>query len=120
MFNWGDYIDLADELSTIHSSDRLYEAYCRAAVSRIYYAMHHRAKKYILTQYSYNFPKNTPSIHLEVIKYLNSIGKVDSGLYLDKLRKFRVDSDYNKVIVVDNRFILTSKVYSKTIIAGLK
>lgn len=96
-FDWRDYLELADELST--SGD---EARLRSAVSRAYYAAYHRAR--VVAERRYQFTASAgANKHDQLWKFLKQDGKVQSpreraagedGL---NLRDMRAQADYDAV-----------------------
>ncbi len=94
MFNWADYLDLADNLL-----GQANEAAFRSAVSRAYYAAYNRAlQKLIEESLIYRTDPSEPHKHKAIWdRYLDSADfpRRRVGLDGDRLRKSRTDADYN-------------------------
>ena len=95
MFNWKDYLVLAEELA-LCSQD---EAKRRSAVSRAYYAVFCAARKYInMEDYA------GPDVHRAVIREYNKSPNKDErmvGFKLDIARKYRAAADYRDWETID-------------------
>jgi len=95
-FDWGEYLILAAELPALGTSRASEEARCRAALSRAYYAVYHRAL--LTAQHRGYSNRRTSSVHRELIQYYG--GQPDprwkqAGIELDRLRTLRSQADYD-------------------------
>lgn len=90
-FDWSTFLDLAERLA--ESSD---EASLRSAISRGYYALFHRARRYAV-RHQFQPPGPPISTHQALIAWFKqrpSDEEREIGDELDDLRKLRNDADY--------------------------
>lgn len=118
MFDWGDYLKLANEFSETDWASSDAEAYYRCAISRAYYSAFHKSKKFIIDKGVSLNRQNKDYSHQEIIDELN---KIDSwaGSYLSKLKKNRHDSDYKNDITIGKKIAKTSITFAGNIIGQL-
>ncbi|MEK7702399.1 MAG: HEPN domain-containing protein [Nitrospirota bacterium] len=92
-FNWMDYIDLSEKL--LEGSK---ESYFRSSISRTYHGVLCIARNW--KGYRYH---STPNHDVVIKKYKNSTdtNEQEIGQILDKLRKSRVEADYNENKSID-------------------
>ena len=94
MFNWADYLELADNLLEQNN-----EAAYRSAVSRAYYATYNRAvQKLIEEGQMFRSDPSEPQKHKAIWDfYRNSYDppRLQVGVGGDRLRRSRTDADYN-------------------------
>jgi uncharacterized protein (UPF0332 family) len=86
-FDWRDYLKLAGTLASAES-----EAARRTAVSRAYYAAYHQAKIYLTDTTQLNGEKHEHVI--AVLKHHRMRDQRDTGLQLERLKRFRESADY--------------------------
>lgn len=116
-FPWNEFLDIAKCLYTYgQNNPSLNEAADRCAVSRSYYAAHCHLRNYAETKGA-NFSTSWTA-HGEVIDYfaknqdpnMKKIGKK-----LIQLIKWRIDSDYKDLIIVNDNTAKNSIAYSSEI-----
>ena len=94
MFDWADYLELADNLL-----GQANEAAFRSAVSRAYYAVYNRARQKLIEEsLIYRADPSEPYKHKAVwdlYRYSDDPPRRKVGLDGDRLRKSRTDADYN-------------------------
>ena len=93
-FDWKLYVQLAEELITLHQTGGLQEACLRSALSRAYYGVFCTARNHLKGR-GINIPP--VDTHKFVRKeYLTSSDKKDMeiGEHLKRLWKYRKDADY--------------------------
>ena len=101
-FDWQQYYNLALalEADAAATAGTLAEAKIRSAISRAYYAAHHKSKQYVETTQRGVRIAPTGNAHQEVIDHLkHSRAHNDSkaGALLERLAKNRRDADYRPV-----------------------
>ncbi len=92
MFDWQDYLGLAEDLAR----DRSDEAALRSAISRAYYAVYHRASRYVRTQTL--VPAHTDLTHRKVwnvIRTNSNLTRQQAGNRGDALKVVRFRADYD-------------------------
>ncbi len=92
MFDWQDYLGLAEDLAN-HGSD---EAAQRSAISRAYYAVYHRASRYVRSQTL--VPAHTGLTHRtvwNVIRTTSNLNRQQAGNRGDALKVVRFRADYD-------------------------
>jgi len=104
MFDWSDYLKLAEKLKT---QSILREACLRSSVSRAYYAIYHIALDYAVSgKITPKFkPKKGGSEHRRLAKYYRKSGTcvnnrdvVQVGLSLGRIFNKRIECDYENII----------------------
>ncbi len=114
MFPCGGYLQLAKRLAAIND-----EVSLRNAVSRAYYASHHKAKLFALNNHNF-FNNKGSKIHKEVINFLARHGNVNVRLLsaeLDRLRKNRNKCDYDDIVrglekMAENAIISAEEIFN--------
>ncbi len=107
-FDWRLYIKLADELINFHRTKSLAESYWRSAISRAYYGVFCLSRNFLISK-GIRIPRK--NVHRFVIeKYKNSLDQVEKkiGVQLDRLRKDRVDADYDDRKGINNSYATRS------------
>lgn len=107
-FDWRLYIKLADELINFHRTKSLAESYWRSAISRAYYGVFCLSRNFLISK-GIRIPRK--NVHRFVIeKYKNSPDQVEKkiGVELDRLRKDRVDADYDDRKSINNSYATRS------------
>ena len=100
-FDWGLYIQLADELINQQRTKTLQEAYLRSSISRSYYGVFCIARNFLISKGVIIPMANT---HKFVIKqYWNSQDKTEKkiGKDLSSLCRERKDADYKNTATVN-------------------
>ena len=118
MFDWGDYLKLANELAQIDPSSNNAEAYYRCLISRAYYSVFHKSKDYILQNGGKLNRQYQEGSHQEVIAELTKIKGWEGGTLL-KLKKNRTDSDYDGNKKIDQKMAKISIMYANNIFSSL-
>ena len=116
MFNWSNYLKIANEFLVIPDTSPDAEAYYRCGISRAYYAVYHKAENFLKSR---NIqiqlqPKEGP--HQAVIRLLAGI-EVQVGGDLGRLKKIRIKSDYDENATI-NRAEFTNCLYLAASISG--
>lgn len=103
-FDWSTYKNLAEDLRT--NGD---EASKRSAISRVYYAVFHHAKHYLIDVENYNYSENKEP-HAQVWNEFISKGKTFRAIGENgrRLRNTRNDADYRDEIVKLDDVVETS------------
>jgi hypothetical protein len=100
MFDWRDYLDLANGLSdpigTI-ASMQLTEASHRSAVSRAYFAAFCHARNHAVQHLGY-VARHAVSDHGRLRHHFRRLGMIDVAERLDDLRAWRNEVDYNDIV----------------------
>jgi len=112
VFDWPDYLELAEELG--ESSDN--EAKMRSSISRAYYAAYCNARNYMIEKDHNQIPKDE-SVHQYVINYfwgfkhesIKTHTRREIGIILDRMKKRRINADYEDRFPVGNLVILNSE-----------
>ncbi|GBC94202.1 hypothetical protein HRbin15_02710 [bacterium HR15] len=119
VFDWADFLWLAQELGHREVSEPLGEAAQRTAVSRAYYAAFCATRDYAVQQLSYH-PQHSGKDHSELQKHLRRYGGQWTTVAnkLEDLRKFRNQCDYEKQVqnldsMVAQSLTLASEVFSQ-------
>lgn len=92
MFDWRDYLGLAEDLAR----DRYDEAALRSAISRAYYAVYHRASRYVRSQTL--VPAHIKLSHHIVwtaIRITSNPNRQEAGNRGDALKAVRLRADYH-------------------------
>jgi len=93
MFDWEDYLKIAHNFLAVSPGLPESEAYYRCGISRAYYSMFHKSKRFILAKKS-TFDRNKDEgSHEAVIRILTEL-KNPAGSLLARLKYDRVGSDY--------------------------
>lgn len=89
-FDWNKYEELADKLK-----QEIDEASKRTAISRLYYAIYHRAKIFLEENTTYSSSRNKPA-HQQVWQTFVNIGGTHRsiGQNLKRLLENRISADY--------------------------
>lgn len=102
MFDWRDYLGLANDLgSGLHGtvvSIRIAEAASRCAVSRAYYAAFCHAINYAAAHYGF-VPTNKGADHWLLRQHYASRGRRDIANRLRRLHDWRKRCDYDDAVV---------------------
>lgn len=114
MFPCDGYLQLAKQLAAIND-----EVSLRNAVSRAYYASHHKAKLFARNDPNFLNSKGSRT-HQEVITFLarHSDANIKSlSVELDRLRKNRNDCDYDDIVgglekMAENAIIGAEEIFS--------
>ncbi|MFH0857449.1 MAG: hypothetical protein V1848_01745 [Candidatus Magasanikbacteria bacterium] len=118
MFDWNGYFQISKLLLNVGESRRdqeIEEACYRCVISRAYYYVYNNARNVAKNNgYEHNAKYGRGS-HQEIIDYLNGIGKSVASSYLSKLKKFRVDSDYEENITITVNKAKTAMTFVSTI-----
>lgn len=93
VFNWHDYLRLAEILVRGERPENLAEAIYRTAVSRAYYAAFCLTRNYAEDKLGYR-RKGNHKEHGELREYLKKQGKVKMASRLNRLRSWRNKCDY--------------------------
>lgn len=91
MFDWREYLMLAEQLARSDSS----EAELRTAISRAYYAVYHRASTYIRDQAL--VPATERLSHQKAWVTMRATGdpdRIDAAVRGDQLKRRREEADY--------------------------
>jgi len=100
MFDWAEYLNLADALAGQSN-----QAALRSAVSRAYYAAFHRAsQKLIDEQQIYRSDPTQPRKHKaiwDMYRDSTDANRQRIGVKGDRLRKNRTDADYNDAFITN-------------------
>ncbi len=109
LFNWLEYKALAEYVAQLDIKNRSFsqESLYRCAISRIYYAsfcsIRSKAEKRI------NYKRCKEDAHKHLIDFLSKYGNQECkeiSQELDRLRQFRVDSDYidERILNIDIKY----------------
>ena len=102
MFDWRDYLGLANDLSSGPQgavvSVRMSEAASRCAVSRAYYAAFCHARNYAVAHLGF-VPTNKGSDHWLLRQHFTNRGRRDIANRLRRLHDWRKQGDYDNVVV---------------------
>lgn len=108
-FDWLSYLEFAEDtfnrilvknkpIPPVHDHCRI-----RVAISKAYYAVHHKARAKIKEEDSqYELSMNLGSIHKQVIKYFkesSTLPKKSIGEKLDRMYGRRIKADYDDIAV---------------------
>ncbi len=99
LFDWNTYKDLAEELRL-----RDDEASKRSAISRLYYSIYHKAKKFLENRSNdFMFSENKPA-HQQVWNAFIAIGGTYKSIGENgkRLLDNRVDADYKEINRIDD------------------
>lgn len=122
-FDWGGYLELADELGDAASEDALAVARWRSAVSRAYYAAFHHARGHLEATRGEVVGRPGQSVHQAVARALKS-GQNEMeqrvGDKLWELRGYRNAADYDGDAAVDAVQVAVSLVLATEIITDLE
>lgn len=95
MFEWSDFCDVADELAKNSK-----EAYIRSSIDRYYYSLFGTSREYLIKQRDkYFLKRGGRDIHQRVKDELvksENLNENELGEILDKLRKYRNQTSYDK------------------------
>jgi hypothetical protein len=94
LFNWREYLDLAQYLQGQGSSQFTQEAGFRCAVSRAYYAAFCHARNYARDHQGFKL-SHGPNDHPRVREHFRDLGKVNIAADLEQLRIWRNQCDYD-------------------------
>jgi hypothetical protein len=116
-FQWNEFLDVAKYLYTYgQENPHINEAANRCAVSRSYYAAHCYLRNYANIKGT-NF-STSANAHGEVIEYFAKNQDPNMrklGQKLLQLLKWRINSDYNDLITVNDNTAKTSITFSSDI-----
>lgn len=102
MFDWRDYLWLANDLGSGAQGSvvtiRISEAASRCAVSRAYYAAFCHARNYATSHLGF-VPTNKGADHWLLRQYLANRGRRDFANRLRRLHAWRKQSDYDNAVV---------------------
>jgi uncharacterized protein (UPF0332 family) len=89
-FDWEDYLTFAQDIK-----ERPDEAAKRSAISRAYYCIFHRAKKYAIENLDYHYRPENPS-HASMWRSFQNKGTTLNAIfnYGTRLKNFREIADY--------------------------
>ncbi len=133
-FNWSEYFDVAQELfeQVKHPSPHQ-EAKLRIAISRAYYAAFGMARDHLRLKDKIweprtltNVKRERVSVHEYVIdQFINSPDskRVEIGVNLDRLRKYRNAADYHLNDLLLNNISFTTQAtlrWAKEVLSDLK
>lgn len=98
-FNWTRYIDLAEELLNSMPDDEDDESKDRCGISRTYYAVFHRAEKFLKSIHQ-TIDVYQKGSHENIIKIFDDFGKNNRSYAfvaeeLKRLKLMRIKADYN-------------------------
>ena len=113
MFNWGDYLVLAEELA-----NRQDEASQRSAVSRTYYAVFCTARN-ALTEKGEWFPQTGES-HRKVWNKLQEMGRKRIAEFGRSLRNARRKADYDNDIANLPKIVEDAGIKARRILSDLQ
>lgn len=111
-FNWEDYLTLAKGVSPSDS-----EAVKRSAASRAYYAAAHMSRLYAQRKFGWTFSKESFHANLSA-KFRLQYGNVDHqeiSSKLTRLRKIRVECDYDDSVSEIDKKLKTAKLEAENI-----
>jgi hypothetical protein len=111
-FAWKDYLELAEELSVVLDS----EAKMRSSISRAYYASYCNVRNYMI-EHDHNMIPKGESVHQYVIEYFwgfkreskKTAKRREIAIILDRMKKRRIDADYEDCYPAANLVILNSQ-----------
>jgi uncharacterized protein (UPF0332 family) len=107
MFDWGNYLVLANELLSQSNKMADKEACYRCAISRAYYCAFHKAKQYLIRKGITLNSQNKAGSHKEVIdKLFVKAPKAGSDLF--RLKENRIKSDYHVSALIDEGLVIQS------------
>lgn len=114
-FDWADYRAVAETLR--RNAD---EASLRSAISRAYYCAYHQAVNH-LSQH-FNFQTSKDKSHDTVWRTFKEKGRSYAEVWSkgDKLKKLRVDADYESDAVVNGETVMFSLQLADRIITILR
>lgn len=95
IFDWSEYLTLANDLAGARTNPSTDEAKLRAAISRAYYANYCIARNHLRDKEGHTIP--WADAHKYVIdQFRNSSDKArkDLGKDLDRLKNYRLSADY--------------------------
>jgi uncharacterized protein (UPF0332 family) len=112
VFSWHDYLELARELGAASDS----EAKMRSSISRAYYASYCNARNYMI-DHDHNIIPKGESVHQYVIEYfwgfrresIKTRKRKEIGIVLDRMKRRRVNADYENHFPVGNLTMLNSE-----------
>ena len=95
-FDWNQYIDVGRELCS-----KKEQKYIRAGISRAYYGLYNKLRlhKGLTTRYRPHKELIDKLLLAEIFEE-----EADLSFYLQQLKKFREESDYDGIQVVDERY----------------
>jgi len=119
-FDWGLYIQLADELINQQRTQTLQEAYLRSSISRSYYGVFCIARNFLISKRVIIPRVDTHKFVRE--QYLNSPDKTKKkiGKDLYNLLRERKDADYENTATVDIKRARTAHQLSIQILNRLR
>jgi len=101
LFDWREYLDLAQSLQSHSGGSFTQEAALRCAVSRAYYAAFCHARNFARDEQSYE-PYNDGRDHGGLRRHFRKTRREDIVRILDWLREWRNDCDYkDEVLGID-------------------
>jgi uncharacterized protein (UPF0332 family) len=112
VFTWRDYLELAEELGGALDN----EAKMRSSISRAYYASYCNVRNYMIDNDRNIIPKGE-SVHQYVIEYFwgnkkeskKTAKRREIAITLDRMKRRRVNADYEDRFPVGNLVILKSE-----------
>jgi len=113
MFNWRDYLGLAEELAR-----RQDEACQRSAVSRSYYAVFCTARNALIEK-GESFPRTGES-HKEVWDKLQGMGWGEMAQFGHSLRRARGKADYDNDIANLPKIVEDARIKARRILSDLQ
>lgn len=121
-FDWGDFVQLAEELCTYPFHEGLKEAVSRCVVSRAYYGAFGTACGYAETYLG--FPRsNTSEDHTALRDFLKKQPESrikQLGTKLDRLRQWRNQCDYDSEISNLNTMVQNALASAKAIVNQIR
>lgn len=121
-FSWKEYQSIALYLENMignnDNQEQHYfsqEAVFRTAISRLYYAIFNISLEFACNNYNYNPPKENK--HNDLINFLSNNYSNDFSRQLKRIRKYRNECDYDKVIYynIKNEFCLVKYMVNELI-----
>jgi len=107
MFDWGNYLALADNLLNPKEDGTHDEACLRSAVSRAYYAVFHRARDFAVSKNNIlldSIKSQRHSEHLSLQEFFTGDSDLtykQIGADLSRLHRKRVDCDYKNFQITE-------------------
>jgi hypothetical protein len=104
MFNWNDYLKIANDFLIIDPNSTDAQAYYRCGISRAYYSVYNKSEQFIKAKNLAIIPQvingKREGIHQALIRVLGSL-KGQASVDLSRLKGYRTDCDYNCQIEID-------------------
>lgn len=116
MFDWNGYLKISESLLKLGKNHNAIDEACyRCSVSRAYYYVFNKARKFAENNGHKHDATYNGRKHQEIIDFLNSKNKSVASSYLSKLKKKRELSDYDEGAQVGEAMAETAMLWVGTV-----